>query len=266
MKKSILTFACLALIALLCINISASIMGNDSLHITKLETRMLEAQDKAVIKIYHDQYSGRSDKEINFEKIIYDDYSYYIVSQLLESESFEAFKFAQGEKEKYKLIEYYPDKAIQYIRQNCTKGSEIIRSLGINASVEEVYCFDAGDYNLGLYLYYVTDKGDFVTFRRDKYKEKAYVMPVEEFNKLSAAYYNELEKLPKDTYGDSIDDLTAFYDLKKYEVIPGAVVEPDMTLPMIIGAAAGIAIMAVVCIIIVIVVKSKKNKRSSEKN
>lgn len=67
----------------------------------------------------------------------------------------------------------------------------ILDVLGKDIEVKRIYCIDDTFSPNGIYVYYVTDIGDYVYYRRDISKQAAeYLLPINDFNRMAKSTWN----------------------------------------------------------------------------
>ena len=90
------------------------------------------------------------------------------------------------------------------------------------AEIRSVVCLCGEPSHNGIYIYYVTDQGDFVLFKEYAISEKTYFFPLEEFTAAAAEYQEEKTKNLYDENGNErIGADIRFEDVKnvgKYEL------------------------------------------------
>ena len=94
-----------------------------------------------------------------------------------------------------------PEDKTQYTGTNpiinyLKNGKEALKRIGVDAEVQKVYfLFDADPYASRLYIYYVTDKGDFVLRSlKSSNADDIYLIPVELYWKVAEAMEEEYNK------------------------------------------------------------------------
>jgi hypothetical protein len=99
------------------------------------------------------------------------------------------------------------------------KPSRILSNISPKLEVKNVYCLDGEPSHDGVYIYYSTDKGDYIYYKEYLIAEKEYLFPLNDFYEF-ASIVQEERNLNKDRDGGgrSIDEL---YDLGKYEIKTG---------------------------------------------
>ena len=144
--------------------------------------------------------------------------------------------------------------AIDFFMQNVNRGSEILRSRSVFARVQEVYCFESIYHNTPIYIYYVTDKGDYLLFKFYSAAEETYLVPVEEFREEMRAYFS--------SHGGGVDSngvpvnggmIPSQEELAKYKYSEQDRIKNDLLW-------GGIAVLLIAGVVLVVCLLRKKSK------
>lgn len=127
----------------------------------------------------------------------------------------------------------------------------IISVLGEDVTVENIYCLD-GEPNLdGIYIYFVTNQGDYVYYKDYTGAEDEYLIPLAQFYEFAEVFYQNQKNAQ---YGNGTGDIEELYDLDGYNlktytgISSGVIEEPIPTEVIIIGVAACVVMVAVIAI------------------
>ena len=227
--------------------ISADSVKEDSRFVDSFVLEKIEGANVSnTIKIYNGVFmylfaEGKTIEEIINDPSILE--TYYAVREGL---GYSYYAERQGEMRT--IIAGADRKALSYVsspKQVLSKASPFL-------SVKNVYYLDGDSSYDGIYIYYETDKGDYVYYKEYAEAEDGYLFPVKEFYKLAKEVEAVREKNKYGYGGPTL--LSSVVDISSYKVTP---MNP---LLVALGALVGVAAVAVLAVVLV---KKKRAKTSS---
>lgn len=102
------------------------------------------------------------------------------------------------------------------IYKNITEPKSIFRNINKNVKVNNIYCLDGNSSHDGIYIYYITNIGDYVYFKEYESSEKEYLFPIDDFYNFAKSVQEEREK-NKYLIGGFVD-IEKIYDVNKFEI------------------------------------------------
>lgn len=234
MKKILLTviFVCLSIITFsLCVHADGNNETNtdtpndlkkDSVTFDENDYKIFQCDESdTLIRIYNGFYMVGFANGATIEELTGNRYTlseiYGVISE--NSSSIDAFmKLVDGKPvritEPLKTCDIIPNKVFSY--ESVFSASNVV-GLSEEIIVEEIYCLDGSSSANGLYIYYVTSKGDFVFFKQDVGIKEEYLLPLSEFYKFAAKVQEEITlNSDSDGIGVSSLDLQEIFYLSDY--------------------------------------------------
>lgn len=214
MKTKNIFLALLTLILALTLSIGgfAVELNEDSVKINnEVKNKMKDKSDDVVLILYSASFMHRFAEKIEIEDMIsYDVNEKYLV---VSKDSYQ-----------YKRIINNDDiVTIQYAStdwsetyKNAINPKAVFEAIDSEIIIYQIYCLDGASNHDGHYIYYKTNKGDFVFYKQYSIVEKEYLMPIEKFYEFAEIAWAERTKYPENDGG--ILDLSQIYDLSDYEI------------------------------------------------
>lgn len=236
MKQIIFFFIFITLIMSLVLPVFAH--STDSLYIETDEISRLNVNEKdTIIKLFCGSFMKSFSLKNNIADIVSDDNVLYMV--IKDSKEIKYYKDRDGEFNRI-IYGFIPDWSEFYeyaFSPNTVFDSDV--------NVEQVYCLSGEASHDGVYIYYVTNKGEYVLFKEYLAADEMYLFPIEDFYLFSAAVY-ENRVLFKDADGGGAA-LHELFELDAY------LVEPKTNLNWFTGVIVTIfvivAIIGTICFI-----------------
>ena len=176
MKKISLCFAVIILVTLLSVNVSATSLA-DSLRIGRETYEMLGGvEGDTVVRLYHGDFLAGSAEGLPISALTGDE---HVSSQIFMTrtrrggETYRTIK--DGELRLFERPNRYADGGSIY-----EVASKPDRLFDRKVDVDNVYCFD-DEADAGIYIYFVTDSGDYVYYRQSAENKNEYLFPAETF-------------------------------------------------------------------------------------
>ena len=233
----------------------------DSVNISEQELDLLKSEENdKTVKVFDlkNIYTELSEEKQLSEALQKD--SFYLVLQ--DSE----YAYIQHVSENGPVISD-PGTRAEYLYNFFTLALYPEKVFDSSVKVKEVYCFassyysGSGPYGNDYYIYYKTNKGDFVVFNEysDRKCENVYVLPINDFRALSKQLLDYVQANPTLMGGVTLKTVA---DLKPYEVATEEKTEFQWWIPLsiaggaVIGACAG-------SLITVAVFKKKESQQVS---
>jgi len=195
----------------------------DSVNISE-QTRldMQDHPDDIVVKLYGGMFMHLFAQEADISEMLdqrtmYDECASYMVIPATS----ESVKYKRYHKGEVTRIEFFStpaewDKMYPYVEDPS-------KVLGESTTVTNIYCLDGDPSHDGVYIYYVTDKGDYVLYKEYLVADDMYLFPVEEFYAFAKVVHEERvssSRGPNGEYlygdGKSIEDI---FDVGPYKVV-----------------------------------------------
>lgn len=193
------------------------------------------------------------------------------LSEMLQSDTFyfvlQDSNYAYGHYIKENGVTVYdPGLYAEYLYNFLTLALQPEKVFDSSVKVKETYCFESSYYSSfslkDYFIYYKTNKGDFVVFSEsvdDEKSQNVYVIPVEDFcsfSKLLLAYIQESSLIAGGT------GLVAVADLRPYKVATKEIKPVKWWIPVSIvgGAVLGAGLGSLITLV---VLKKKKSQQES---
>ena len=243
MKK---TVAFLLIVTLFTLGMTSFVSADSRLVDSSVLENIEEAKASNTIKIYHGMFMWLFAEGKSIEEIIGD--SSLLTPYYAVREGLGYSYYAERQGEMRTIIAGADRKALSYVsspKQVLSKASPFL-------SVKNVYYLDGDSSRDGIYIYYETDKGDYVYYKEYAEAEYGYLFPVKEFYDFAKIVEAEREKNRFSEGGPTL--LSDVVDISSYKVTP---ISPLLVALGIFACVAAIAVLAV------IIVKKKRAKTSS---
>lgn len=176
MKKIPLCFAVIILVTLLSVNVSATSLS-DSLRIGRETYELLGGvEGDTVVRLYHGDFLAGCAEGLPISALTGDE---HVSSQVFMTrtrrggETYRTIK--DGEMKSFERPKEYADGGSIY-----EVASKPERLFDRKVDVDNVYCFD-DEADSGIYIYFVTDRGDYVYYRQSEGNKDEYLFPAETF-------------------------------------------------------------------------------------
>ena len=250
-------FFCISVSSLLIYSIMGmpvSAVSNDSVNLSSEEEKLLHKLSPGTsIKLYNGMFMHGFAEKMTIDELLSKEFTLeeiYVNIPPLPMIPVSYLKIADGEAQHTDLI--YDEG--EFFAKYYDKGKSVLKSISVNAKIEKVYCLDGEPSHDGVYIYYVTNKGDFVLFKEYAAAENAYIMPLDIFYEFSSVVL--VDRIKYGNYNGRISAIEELYDLSKFEV--------KETSGAVIGAAVAGSIMIPGSILCATVKKRKKKSSYNE--
>ena len=249
MKKLIYTALCTIVLTLFTILVSAE-DNYDSVNIDSEELSLMkDSSDDTVVKLYGGMFMPDFAEKKKIEDIINDDTSidYMVISK---DGNITYKNYRNG---KINIIN--PANGISDWSEFYKYAISPEKVFGYSTEIYNIYCLDGEPSHDGVYIYYFTDKGEYVLYKEYLSADKEYLIPIADFYDISKAVHEERLKFKfSEGGGLPIDELL---DMKPYIFRDNTYiyfVMPILIIAIVIGGVIGI------------IVYKKKNASSVNKN
>ena len=253
-------FLCLLFVAFLILTLSVSAFATveveDSLTFDIQVYEILENSKKNnTVKIYNGYFIGYFAEEVPIDEIIQDENlldPYYVVRNGFQNAEY----FYMKDNQAYKITINPPDlgKTLDYI----TSPEQVLRSLPNSVELQNVYYLNSESSYNGIYIYYVTDKGDYVYYQENANDDDGYLFALSEFYDIAKEAYEIIqEENTGNLYELPIGGptlLSDIVDISEYQITPG---NPVL---LYVGLAAAVGIVGVG---VFLLVRRKRTRRAS---
>lgn len=215
--KKVIIFILISAMLVSCLMIGAYAMNNnDSVKIdTEVMNKFKEKEsDTVIMLLYNGMFMYAFAEKQTIEEIVSGN---CVLSQNIMVMTDSVIKYKVERNERIVTLRQTTDWSKLY--KYAVKPSRILSNISPKLEVKNVYCLDGEPSHDGVYIYYSTDKGDYIYYKEYLIAEKEYLFPLNDFYEF-ASIVQEERNLNKDRDGGgrSIDEL---YDLGKYEIKTG---------------------------------------------
>ncbi len=170
---------------------------NDSVVIDDDEYKLFEcSESETLIRVYNGFYMIGFANHETIDELIGDQYTLNeIYGVIKEESSCIDFNMTLVDGKPTRLMNtlqasaIIPDRILSY--QNVFSASKMGFSMG-ELVVDKIYCLDGTSSANGLYIYYVTNKGDFVYFKQDVGVKEEYLLPLNTFYEFAEMVQQEI--------------------------------------------------------------------------
>ena len=152
----------------------------DSLQITDEEyEKFSRYENNTLIKLYNGTFMSGFAERLSIEELIDTPYCievyYMVVNNDIEND------FLYVHERNGKITAFNPMSPWELVYKNIVEANDLLSKQSINATVKNIYCLNGEPSHDGVYIYYVTDRGDYVYYKDDFSDEKEYLFPVKDF-------------------------------------------------------------------------------------
>ncbi len=246
MKKYLLIFLTVILIFGVPISIGAT-EKTDSVNIRSADMALLEsASSDNVIKLYNGSYMRKFARRDSIEQMIVDSDEVYMVVPAFGSVEYK--RISDGKANAVLYGAGLPDRN-GFFRWALQPGTV----LGASVKVKNVYCLNGEPSHNGVYIYYETDKGDYVLYKEYLSASEQYLFELEEFYKFA-----EVVQATKEKFKDSDGGMPAIGEI--YNVKPFKIV----LIPIWLRWVAAVVILGAVAVVVPITVKAYRKKKNNK--
>ena len=194
----------------------------DSMHISEeILSKVRRSDEDLVYRIYSGCYMDGFAKHLSIDSLLCDDDYTLETLYAVYSKGLHIKRIRDGEVNRLDLGSY--GKSAKDFHSVVITNTEILFSNSVvtqdlgEIEVREVYCLSGTSCNDGEYIYFVTDKGDYVYFTTYYSSKQEYLFPVEEFYEFAERVYRYCRWHQSMVEAVDIENL---YDLSEYRVEP----------------------------------------------
>ena len=256
MKKALCLFIVVIVLSVCSMPVFSVVEREDSL---TFETQVFEILDGAkqgnTIKIYNGHFIQYFAEDVPIHEIIQDENllkPYYVVKNGLQTAEY--FYIEDNQANRITINPPSLDKTLEYV----TSPDKVLKALSEKASIQNIYYLNSESSYSGIYIYYVTDKGDYIYYQDAANDDAGYLFALTDFCNVAKEAYaiikgentGNLYELP--TGGPTL--LSDLVDISEYQVTPGR------SMGLYIGLVAIAVVMTGAGIVFVI---WKKRKRTT---
>jgi hypothetical protein len=229
--------------------VNSAVNSNDSLEINSDEAAKFKNDSSdTVIKIYNGSFMHGFADKVTIDKLISSDYvlePFYMVISKTEG------RVCKAERNGAIISVNMSDWNKLY--KTTISPQKVLQTVSSEITVKNTYCLDGEPSHDGVYLYFVTDKGDYVYYKEYVSAENEYLFPVEKFYDFAKAVYTERQEYNKIGTAGGIPPIEEIFDLKAYKIR-----STNSTLSVILWTASIVILIAFVSRLFAIKKHTKK--------
>ena len=166
----------------------------DSLHVAEEIAAPLRAnEEEVVIRVYDGVFMKGFSEKKTISELVKEPYTRRVTYLVLENAALEQMTYKAIHEDVLTEVDdlYGEGKVISTI---VTKPGLALSSIRGTLNVEEVYCLNGEAANNGIYIYFVTDHGDYVYYKEYATTEHEYLFTVEKFYEIAPIIQEQLER------------------------------------------------------------------------
>ncbi len=202
---------------------------NDSVNISEeLIAQVRNSDTDSVIRLYNGFYMSGFAQRATLADLLSDNYvlgeEYVIVSKNHPQNDVSIKAIRDGNAERISLSEsareayFFQFNAVTNA-DKIFSNSQITQNTG-ETEVHEIYCLNGSSSHNGIYIYFVTDKGDYIFFKTHYSSSKEYLLPLNDFYQLAGVVYAKIIEDRWSTESVASMEIEELYDLSSYRVDP----------------------------------------------
>ena len=222
MKKVLCLFIVAIVLSVCSMPAFSVIEREDSL---TFETQVFEILDGAkqgnTIKIYNGHFIQYFAEDVPIHEIIQDENllkPYYVVKNGLQTAEY--FYIEDNQANRITINPPSLDKTLEYV----TSPNKVLKALSEKVSIQNIYYLNSESSYSGIYIYYVTDKGDYIYYQDAANDDAGYLFALTDFCNVAKEAYaiikgentGNLYELP--TGGPTL--LSDIVDISEYQITP----------------------------------------------
>ncbi len=203
MKQVILFFiVAIFLVTPLSFSVSAEEIY-DSLQLSPQELELVCNEGETVVKLYSSGFMDAFSEKQTIETILSKDSEFHEIYMVYSENSLQFKHFYKGTLATITQTIYLPEWA-NFVSFACSP-EKIFDS---SVHVQRVYCLDGEHSHDGVYIYYVTDQGDYILYKEYLSAEKEYLFPLADFHEFAKLEWEDrIKHAYEDGGGTPIEEL-----------------------------------------------------------
>lgn len=216
-KSTLILLIIICLSGGLCVNASDSLKSGDSRATENAIKNKIQSQNEDyVITVYQGIFMSEFARGDSIEEIISDENNLpngYLVKKRTEQnkEEFALYELKNGQTQSRSFYK----KGYEAFYNYSIEPEKIVKDKG---NIKEVYCLNGESSHDGIYIYYVTDNGDYIYYKEYAKADKEYLIPEKEFRTMAKTISDKRKEMNENLAVGGPIMLEDIYDVSVYEI------------------------------------------------